>query len=77
MNINTITQEVYNRRIVFLGTDNKVYVVGGMSIDTNPKDHFMQYDVEKDIWKSLPSMPTARYATFSFLIRDKLYVLGG
>jgi hypothetical protein len=56
--------------------DNKVYVVGGMSIDTNPKDYFMQYDVEKDVWKSLPSMPTARYATFSFLIHNKLYVLG-
>jgi len=51
-------------------------VVGGMSIDTNPKDYLMQYDPETNQWKMLPSMPTARYATFSFLINDKLYVLG-
>ena len=47
-----------------------------MSVDTNPKDYLMQYDADKDVWKSLASMPTARYATYSFLIRDKLYVLG-
>jgi N-acetylneuraminic acid mutarotase len=57
--------------------DGKVIVVGGMSVDTNPKDYTMQYDIEKDVWKSIPSMPTARYATFSFLIHDRLYVLGG
>ena len=51
-------------------------IVGGMSIDTNPKDHMMSYDLETDRWQSLPSMPTARYASFSFLIHDKLYVLG-
>lgn len=51
-------------------------MIGGMSIDTNPKDFLMQYDIEKDVWKSLPSMPTARYATFSFIIQDKLYVIG-
>jgi len=51
-------------------------VAGGMSIDTNPKDYLMQYDAERDVWKSLASMPTARYATYSFLIHDKLYVLG-
>jgi len=56
--------------------DGKVIVVGGMSVDTNPKDYLMQYDADRDVWKSLASMPTARYATFSFLIRDKLYVLG-
>lgn len=56
--------------------DGKVIVVGGMSVDTNPKDYLMQYDVENDRWKALPSMPTARYATFSFLIGDKLYVIG-
>ena len=56
--------------------DDKVIVVGGMSVDTNPKDYLMQYDADRDVWKSLPTMPTPRYATFSFLIRDKLYVLG-
>ena len=57
-------------------TDDKVIVVGGMSIDTNPKDHMLSYDVATDRWQSLPPMPTARYACFAFLIRDKLYVLG-
>lgn len=56
--------------------DGKLIVVGGMSIDTNPKDYLMQYDADRDVWKNLASMPTARYATYSFLTRDKLYVLG-
>jgi len=56
--------------------DGKVIVVGGMGSDSNPKDYLMQYDADKDVWKSLASMPSARYATFSFLIHDKLYVLG-
>ena len=51
-------------------------VVGGMSVDTNPKDYLMQYDPDTDRWKMLPSMPTPRYATFSFLIANKLYVIG-
>jgi len=62
--------------LIFLIVDDKVLAVGGMSTDTNPKDYLMQYDADKDVWKSLASMPTARYATFSFLINDKLYVLG-
>ena len=56
--------------------ENKVIVVGGMGVDTNPKDYIMEYDIEKDQWKALTPMPTARYATFSFFIEDKLYVIG-
>ena len=56
--------------------DDKLIVVGGMGLDTNPKDYLMQYDADKDVWKSLAAMPTARYATFSFFIHNKLYVLG-
>lgn len=59
-----------------LSADGKVIVVGGMSTDTNPMDHMLSYDTETDRWQSLPSMPTARYASFAFLIHDKLYVLG-
>ena len=62
--------------LALTAVDGKMIVVGGMSTDSNPKDYLMQYDAEKDVWKSLPSMPTARYATSSFLIHDKLYVLG-
>ena len=57
-------------------SDGKILVVGGMGLDTNPKDYLMSYDVENDRWQSLTPMPTPRYATFSFLINDKLYVLG-
>jgi len=64
------------RELSLTVVDGKVIVVGGMSSDSNPKDYLMQYDADKDVWKSLASMPTARYATFSFLIHDKLYVLG-
>ena len=47
-----------------------------MSLDTNPRDCLLCYDIELEQWKVLPSMPTARYATFSFIINDKLYVIG-
>ena len=57
-------------------SDGKVIVVGGMAFDTNPKDYLMSYDLETNKWKSLAAMPTPRYATFSFLINDKLYVMG-
>ena len=53
-----------------------MYFVGGMSDDTNPSDMFVELDVETDQWQKMPPMPTGRYATFSFLIDDKVYVLG-
>ena len=56
--------------------DGKAYVIGGMAYDTNPRDHLMCYDVETNLWQSLPPMPTLRYATFNFLIENKLYVIG-
>ena len=59
-----------------LFAEGRIYVVGGMGADTNPKDYFMGFDVENNRWQSLSPMPTPRYATFSFLIKDKLYVLG-
>ena len=62
--------------IFLLFPDNKIYVIGGMSTDTNPRSHFAYYDIDKEHWKILPSMPTARYATQSFLRNNKLYVLG-
>lgn len=57
--------------------DGRIITVGGMGPDTNPRDYLMSYDLETDKWSSLPAMPTPRYATFSFLIKDRLYVLGG
>ena len=62
---------------VYFPTDNKILVMGGMSDDSNPKDHFWSYDVENDKWKALPSMPTPRYASAAFEINNKLYVIGG
>lgn len=64
------------RELSLTVVDGKMIVVGGMGADSNPKDYLMQYDANRDVWKSLPTMPTARHATFSFLIHDKLYVLG-
>jgi hypothetical protein len=59
-----------------LNTDGKVVVVGGMGLDTNPKDFFMSFDVHTNKWQALAPMPTARYATFVFLVGSKLYVVG-
>jgi hypothetical protein len=59
-----------------LFTDDKVLVMGGMGVDTNPNDSFMMIDLDENKWKGLKPMPTARYATFSFIINDKLYVIG-
>ena len=56
--------------------DGKVIVVGGMGVDTKPKDYLLEYDAVTDKWMSLPAMPTPRYATFTFLINDNLYVIG-
>ena len=66
--------QIITKYILF--SDGKILVVGGMGYDTNPKEYIMSFDVEKNLWASLPSMPTARYATFSFLISEKLYVIG-
>lgn len=61
---------------IFILTDNQFLVMGGMSDDSNPKDHFWSYDAESNKWKALPSMPTPRYASAAFEINNKLYVIG-
>lgn len=45
-------------------------------MDTNPKDTLCSYDVESNTWKAMKGMPTPRYATYSFLVNEKLYVCG-
>lgn len=62
--------------LICLLAEGKVLTIGGMGIDTNPKDYFMSYDIESNRWQSLPPMPTPRYACFAFIVKDKLYVLG-
>lgn len=59
-----------------LFSGEKIIVVGGMALDTNPRDMFVEFDVAENKWQKLPSMPTPRYATTVFLISDKLYVIG-
>ena len=54
----------------------KAYFMGGMSADTSPFDKFVELDLETFKWQIMPAMPTPRYATFAFLIDDKLYVIG-
>lgn len=56
--------------------DGKVLVIGGMGTDTNPHDYFRMIDLEENKWKELRPMLTGRYATFSFLVNEKLYVIG-
>ncbi|EMP30835.1 Kelch domain-containing protein 8A [Chelonia mydas] len=57
--------------------DYRVYAAGGMGLDLRPHNYMQHYDVLKDIWVSLATMPTPRYAATSFLRGTKIYVLGG
>lgn len=57
-------------------SDGKILVMGGMAASTDPKDFFMSFDITENRWQSLSPMPTPRYATFAFLIENKLYVIG-
>jgi len=51
--------------------------MGGMSSDTNPRGTILSYDVENDTWKKYAAeMDVPRYATFSFLINEKIYTIG-
>lgn len=61
---------------IFHLTEGKAYFVGGMSADTTPCDMFVELDLETNKWQKLAPLPTPRYATFVFLIKDKMYVLG-
>lgn len=69
-----INDMIYKSCLLF--SDNKILVVGGMGLDTNPRDTFVEFDVADNKWQKLPSMPTARYAAFTFIINNKLYVIG-
>eukprot|EP00061_Rhincodon_typus_P013687 g40219.t1 len=39
-----------------------------------PQANLQQYDIVKDIWLSLPAMPTPRYAASTFLRESKIHV---
>lgn len=47
-----------------------------MGADLRPHNYMQHYDMLKDIWVSLATMPTPRYAATSFLRGTKIYVLG-
>ncbi|XP_048408890.1 kelch domain-containing protein 8A isoform X3 [Stegostoma tigrinum] len=66
------TVEMYN-----VDEDCRVYAVGGMGSDMYPQANLQQYDIVKDIWLSLPAMPTPRYAASTFLRGSKIHVFGG
>ena len=59
-------------------SDGMVYIVGGMKADGNPSSMFLEYDVTDDTarCRKLPGLPTSRYATFTFVIGGRLYVVG-
>ena len=58
-------------------SDDKILVVGGMKPDSTPCEKCRVLDAEKNIWLSLPDLPTPRYAAGTFLRGDKLYLVGG
>ena len=57
-----------------------VYVVGGYAGEsglTNEVATLYRYDPQRDRWRRLPSMPTARGALTAGVIGDRLYAAGG
>ncbi|XP_038062210.1 kelch domain-containing protein 8A-like [Patiria miniata] len=57
--------------------NDKILVVGGMKPDTTPCEKCHVLDPDKNLWLSLPDLPTPRYAMGTFLKGDKLYLVGG
>ncbi|XP_071784332.1 uncharacterized protein [Asterias amurensis] len=57
--------------------NGKILVAGGMKPDSTPCERCAVLDAEKNIWLSLPDLPTPRYAAGTFLKGDKLYLVGG
>jgi hypothetical protein len=58
----------------------RIYVVGGsgdLLFGADVRRAMFEYDPQRNRWKQLPSMPTARLAAGSGVIDDKLYVAGG
>lgn len=56
---------------------NLIYVVGGGVWNGGFSSSLEVYNVEKDEWVKLASMPTTRQQTCAALIDDSLYVIGG
>ncbi|KAF7658835.1 hypothetical protein LDENG_00007120 [Lucifuga dentata] len=48
-----------------------------MGADLLPRSILQQYDLRKDVWAQLPSMPTPRYDANTHLLTNKIYVAGG
>lgn len=61
---------------VYICADGRALAVGGMGADLLPRSILQQYDLRKDVWALLPSMPTPRYDANINLIGNKLYVAG-
>lgn len=57
-------------------SDGRALAVGGMGADLLPRSILQQYDLRKDVWALLPTMPTPRYDANTHLIGNKLYVVG-
>lgn len=56
--------------------DGRGLALGGMCADLLPRSILQQYDLRKDVWALLPSMPTPRYDANTHLLGNKLYVAG-
>jgi N-acetylneuraminic acid mutarotase len=55
--------------------DGKVYGAGGLPGER--ENDFAVYDPERDVWTSLPPMPTPRNHATAVALNGKIYVIGG
>jgi len=56
---------------------NKLYVFGGGGPNFKSLDSCVCYDPMENSWSTLANMPTKRSGTAGFLIKDKIYIVGG
>ena len=56
---------------------NDIYVIGGMDRFGDPMDVVEVYDVKKNSWKSVSSLPRALHHTAAASFNGKIYVVGG
>ncbi|OGL43595.1 MAG: hypothetical protein A2161_07825 [Candidatus Schekmanbacteria bacterium RBG_13_48_7] len=58
-------------------TGDTIWFVGGINQNKNISDSFFKFDIEKNVWESLPSMPTPRDHLRLEAIDDNLYAISG
>jgi N-acetylneuraminic acid mutarotase len=57
--------------------NGKIYVMGGLNLDLLDMNNNQAYDPSNDTWQTLAPMPTPRGFSFSGVVNDTIYVMGG